>query len=146
MVTINDMHTHIYTHAHSHTRAPTHTRYTLTSVAGAGPEAGAGAVADEAVPALLAHAAVLAGVALALLPRLLVARGFDAGAVLRLGDLPDVLAAAVDEEVAHAAHVAVVEHGGPQLGGQDEVGAVGGQPPQVHVPLQVQDLALPAGP
>lgn len=117
----------------------------LTSVAGARPEARAGAIADEAVPALLAHAAVLAGIALALLARLLVARGLDAGAVLRLSDLSDVLAAAVDEEVTHAADVAIVEHGGPQLGGQDEVGTVGGQTPQVHVPLQVQNLTLPAG-
>ena len=62
-----------------------------------------------------------------------------------LGDLTDVLAATVDEKVTDTAHVAVVEHRRPELGGQDEVGAVSGKPPQVHVALQVQDLALTAG-
>lgn len=76
---------------------------------------------------------------------MLVARGFDASSILCLSNLTDVLAPAVNEKVADAAHVAVVEHGRPQLSGQDEVGAVRGQPPQVHVALQVQNLAFTAG-
>lgn len=62
-----------------------------------------------------------------------------------LGDLTDVLATTIDEKVTDTAHVAVVEHRRPELGGQDEVGAVSGKPPQVHVALQVQNLTLTAG-
>lgn len=85
----------------------------LTPLAGAIPEARSGAVADEAVPALLARPVVLARVAVALFARHLAARRLDARHILGLGDLPDVLAASVDEQIPHAAHVAVVEHGGP---------------------------------
>lgn len=60
-------------------------------------------------------------------------------------NLTDVFTSAVDEKVTDAAHVAVVEHSCPELSGQDEVGAVGGKAPQVHVALQVEDLALPTG-
>lgn len=117
----------------------------LTSLAGSGPEAGPCAVTDEAVPSLPTQAVILAGVTLALLPRHLAAGRLDAGAVLSLGYLPDVLAAPVDEQVPDAAHVAVVEHGRPELGGQDEARPVLREPAQIHFPLQVQDLALPAG-
>lgn len=117
----------------------------LTPLAGPSPVARARAVADEAVPAILAHRVVLAGVAVALLGAHPGAGGLDARGVLHLRQLPDVLAAPVDEQVADAAHVAVVEHGGPELRGEDEASAVLRQPAQVHVSLQVEDLALPAG-
>lgn len=117
----------------------------LTPLTGPSPVAGARAVADEAVPAILAHRVVLAGVAVALLGAHPGAGGLHARGVLHLRQLPDVLAAPVDEQVADAANVAVVEHGGPQLRGEDEASAVLWQPAQVHVPLQVEDLALPAG-
>lgn len=80
-----------------------------------------------------------------MLAGLLVARGFDASAILGLGDLTDVLTSAVDEKVPDAANIPVVKHGCPELGWQDEVGAVGGESPQVHVPLKVQDLTLSTG-
>lgn len=117
----------------------------LTPLAGPSPVASARAVADEAVPAILAHGVVLAGVAVTLLGAHPRAGGLDARGVLHFRQLPDVLAAPVDEQVADAAHVAIVEHGGPELGGEDEASAVLRQPAQVHVPLQVEDLALPAG-
>lgn len=120
-------------------------RWRLTPLAGTRPVSGAGAVADEAVPALFTHPLVLARVTLALLPRHLVAGGFDSRSVLLFGDLPDVFATSVDEQVPDAAHVAVVEHGGPELGGQDEPGAVLRKSTEVHIALQVQDLALSAG-
>lgn len=117
----------------------------LTSLAGAVPEARPGAVTDEAVPSFLTRPVVLARAAVALFPCHLVAGGFDAGHILRLGYLPDVLAAAVDEQVPDAAHVAVVEHSGPELGGQHQTHPVVRQTAQIKVPLQVQDLIFPAG-
>jgi len=117
----------------------------LTSLTGGVPEAGADAVADEAVPSLLAGAVVPAGFAVALPPRRLAAGRRDARGVLRRSDPPDVLAAPVDEQVSDAAHVAVVQHGGPELRGQHQARPAVGQPAQVQVPLQVQDLVLPAG-
>lgn len=116
-----------------------------TSLAGPGPVPSASAVADEAVPAFLTRPLVLTRVALALLPRHLVAGRFDPCAVLLFGYLSDVFTASVDEQVPDAAHVAVVEHGCPELGGQDEAGAVLGKSAKVHIALQVQDLALSAG-
>lgn len=117
----------------------------LTSLAGAVPEARSGAVADKPVPSLLTHAAVLAGAAVALLPRHLAARWLDASRVLRLRNLPDVLAASVDEQVPDAAHVAVVEHSGPELGREHQARPAVGQTSQVKVPFQVQDLVFPTG-
>lgn len=117
----------------------------LTPFTGPSPVASARAVADEAVPAILAHSIVLAWVAVALLGAHPRTGGLDARSVLHLCQLPDVLAAPVDEQVTDAAHVAVVEHGSPELSGKDEASTVLRQPAQVHVPLQVQDLALPTG-
>lgn len=117
----------------------------LTSLAGAVPEAGSSTVADEAVPALLTRSVVLAGVAVALFPRHFATRRLDAGHILGLSYLPDVLAASVDEQIPHAAHVAVVEHGGPELRGEHQAHPVVGQTPQIKVSLQVQDLIFPAG-
>lgn len=62
-----------------------------------------------------------------------------------LSNLTDVLAPTINEKVSDTAHVAVVEHGCPELCRQDEVGAVGGKSPQVHITLQVQNLALTTG-
>lgn len=137
---VHDLHFHLWKGSFGHKR-----RWRLTPLAGTGPEPSAGAVADEAVPALLTHALVLARVALALLPHQLGAGGFDSRSVLLFGYLPDVFAASVDEQVPDAAHVAVIEHGGPELGGQDEACAVLGESAKVHITLQVQDLALSAG-
>lgn len=117
----------------------------LTSLAGTGPVSSSSAVTDEAVPALLTHPLVLTRVALALLPRHLVTRRFDSRAVLLLGDPPDVFTASVDEQIPDASHVAVVEHGGPELGGQYETGTILRKSTKVHIALQVQDLALSAG-
>lgn len=59
-----------------------------------------------------------------------------------LSNLTDVLASTINEKVTDTAHIAIVEHRCPELGGQDEVGAVIGKSPQVHVTFQVQNLAL----
>lgn len=117
----------------------------LTSLTGTIPEATSSAVADEAVPSLLTRSVVLAGVAVALLPRHLAARRLDAGHILRLSYLSDVLAAPVDEQIPHAAHIAVVEHSGPELSGEHQARPVVGQTTQIKVSLQVQDLIFPAG-
>lgn len=90
----------------------------LTFLTGAVPEAASCAVTDEAVPSFLAGPVVLAGVAVTLFAHHLAAGRLDARRVLRQSDLSDVFAAPVDEEVTDAAHVAVVQHGGPELGGQ----------------------------
>lgn len=116
---------------------------TLTSLTSAVPEASAGAVTDEAVPALFTQAVVLAGAAVTLFARHLGAGGLDARHILGLRDLPDVLAAAVDEEIPDTAHVAVVEHCGPELGGQHQARPAVRQTAQIKIPLQVQDLVLP---
>lgn len=117
----------------------------LTPLAGSAPVPGAGAVTDEAVPAILAQGVVLARVAVTLLGAHAGTGGLDARCILHLGQLPNVLASAVNEQVADAAHVAIVKHGGPELGGEDEARAGLRQPAQVHVPFQVQDLTFPAG-
>lgn len=62
-----------------------------------------------------------------------------------LGNLTDVFASTVNEKVTDAAHVAVIEHRCPEFGGQDEVGAVGGKPTQVHESLQIQNLTFTTG-
>lgn len=82
-----------------------------------------------------------------MLARGLAARHLDAilRAVLRLRDLLDVVASAVDEHVAHAAHVAVVQHGRPKLRGQHQVQPVVGETAQVQVTFQVQDLVFATG-
>lgn len=117
-------------------------KHTLTSLTGAGPVSSASAVTYESIPAFFTDTSVFARVALTLLARLLVAGGFDASAILCLSNLTDVLASTINEKVTDAAHVAIVEHGCPELGGQDEVGAVSGEPTQVHVSLQVQNFTF----
>lgn len=117
----------------------------LTSLTGAVPVPGSRTVTNEAVPSLLTHAVVFTRVTVALFPRHFAAGRLHSRCILGLSDLPDVFAASVDEQIPDAAHVAVVEHGGPELGGQDQTGPAVGETPQVQVPLQVQDLVLPAG-
>lgn len=118
---------------------------TLTSLAGTIPKAGPGTVTNEAVPALLTDPVVLAGVAVTLFPRHLTARRLDAGHVLRLSYLPDVLAAAIDEQIPNTAHIAVVEHSCPELSREHQAHSAVRQTAQIKVPLQVQDLIFPAG-
>lgn len=115
-----------------------------TSLTGAWPVASACAVTDESVPAFLADASVFARITLALLPLLLVAWGFDSSTILSLSNLTNVFASTINEKVTDAANIAIVEHCSPELSGQNEVGAVGGKPTQVHVPLQVQNFTFPA--
>lgn len=117
----------------------------LTSLTSAIPESSSSTVTDEAVPSLLTCSVVLAGVAVALFPRHLTARRLDTSCILGLRYLPDVLAAPVDEQIPDAAHVAVVEHSGPELRREHQARPAVGQTPQIKVPLQVQDLVFPAG-
>lgn len=84
------------------------------------------AVAYVAVPALPAEGAVAAGLPAAADVGLPGAEAADPRGHLHLGQLPQVAALAVDEEVAHAAHVAQAQGGGPHLRGQDEALAVVG--------------------
>lgn len=114
----------------------------FTSLTGAWPVSSASAVTDESIPAFFADSPVLAWVALTLLARLLIARGFDASAILCLSNLTDVFASTVNEKVTYTSHVAIVEHCRPEFSGQDQVGAVTGKPPQIHVALQVENLTL----
>lgn len=117
----------------------------LTSLTGTIPEASSSTVTDEAVPSLLTCSAVLAGIAVALFPRHLTAGRLDAGHILGLSYLPDVLAPSVYEKIPDAAHIAVVEHSGPELSGAHQAHPVVRQTTQIKVPLQVQDLIFPAG-
>lgn len=80
----------------------------LTDVTVAAQEPGAGAVADVAVPALFALSSVAAGGAAAPLLELARAEAADARRALDLGQTAHVSALPVDEQVTHAAHVAVV--------------------------------------
>lgn len=91
-----------------------------TDLAVAAQVPGAGAVAYVAVPALLALSSVGAGGAAAPLLELPRAEAADARRALDLGQTAHVSTLAVDEEVADAAHVAVVEQRGPDLGRQDQ--------------------------
>lgn len=106
---------------------------------------GARAVTYKAVPAIPAAGIVLAGVAVTLLAAHTVTEGFHTSSVLCLRQLTDVLAATINEQVADAAHISVVQHGCPQLGGKDESSPVFRETPQVHVTFQVQNLAFSAG-
>lgn len=117
----------------------------LTSFTGSSPVASASAVADEAVPAVLAHRVVLAGVAVTLLGAHSWTGGLDACRILHFRQLPDVLAAPVNEQVTDAAHIAVVEHGSPEFRGKNKASSVLWQPAQIHVALQVQDFTLTTG-
>lgn len=88
----------------------------FTFLTGARPVAGTSTVTYESVPAFFTDTSILAGVAFTLLAGLLVARWFDASAILGLGDLTYVLTSAVDEKVPDTANIPVVKHGCPELG------------------------------
>lgn len=107
----------------------------LTSLTGTIPEACSSAVTDEAVPPFLTRSVVLAGVAVALFPCHLTTRRLDAGHILGLSYLPDVLAASVDEQIPHAANIAIVEHSGPELSGEHKAHPVVRQTTQIKVAL-----------
>lgn len=122
-------HKQVYIGTHLLYMTPTRTLHAthegqLTPFTGPSPVASARAVADEAVPAVLAHRVVLAGVAIALLGAHPRTGGLDARSVLHLRQLPNVLAAPVNEQVTDAAHVAIVEHGSPEFSGEDEASTV----------------------
>lgn len=116
----------------------------LTSLTCSAPIASASAVTNEAVPAILADCIVLTRVAVTLLGAEAGAGGLDSGGVLRLGQLSDVLASPIDEQVSDTADIAIVQHSCPELCGKDESCPVLWQPPEVHVTFQIQDLTLPA--
>lgn len=91
----------------------------LTDLTVGAHETRAGAVAYVAVPALFAQPPVATGGAAAAFLQLPGAEAANADGTLDLGQAPDVPALAVDEEVAHAAHVAIVEKRRPDLRRQD---------------------------
>ena len=101
---------------------------------------GAGTITYVAVPALLAQPSIATRSAAAALLKLPRAEAAHAQRTLDLSQPADVAALAVDEEVADAAHVAVVQQRRPDLGRQDEVGLKLRQPAQEHVTVQVQDF------
>lgn len=118
---------------------------TPTSFTGASQVAGSRAVTHIAVPALPADPIVQAGVADALLGCFLGAGGFDPRGLLRLSHAPHVLALAIDEQVPHAAHKAVVQQSCPNFSGEHQASLVLGKASQIEVVIQVQDLALSWG-
>lgn len=81
----------------------------------------AGTVANVAVPALFAQPTIATGGAAAALLQFPGAEAAHANGTLDLSQAPDISALAVDEEVAHTAHVAIVEQCCPDLWWQDEV-------------------------
>lgn len=115
----------------------------LTSLACSTPIASSSAVTNEAVPAILADCIILTWVAVTLLGAEAGAGGFDSCGILRLCQLPDVLASSIDEQVSDTANIAVVQHGCPELCGKDESCPVLRQPTKVHVTFQIQNLTLP---
>lgn len=97
---------------------------TPTSFTGASQEAGSRAVTHVAVPALPADPVVQTGVADALLGCFLGAGGFYPCGLLRLSHAPHVLALAIDEQVPHAAHEAVVQQSRPHFSGEHQASLV----------------------
>lgn len=118
---------------------------TPTSLARTSQKAGSGTVAYVSVPPLPADAVVLTGVAQALLGRFLGAGRLHPDCLLDLRHAANVFALAIDEEVAYAAHEAVIEQRCPHLGGKHQSRSVLGKTPKVKVIVQVQDLALTRG-
>lgn len=116
----------------------------LTPFTRSTPEPSASAVADEAVPTILAHSIVLTGVAVTLLGVHSNAGRFDPRRILLLCQLPDILAPPINEEISDAAHIAIVQHGSPELSREDKACPVLRKPSQVHIPFQIQDFTLSA--
>lgn len=101
---------------------------------------GADAVTDVAVPALFAQACVATGGAAAPLLQFPGAETADPKRALDLSQTANIAALSIDEEVAHAAYVAIVKQRRPDLWRQNEVRLRLGQPTQVHFAVQVQDF------
>lgn len=118
---------------------------TPTSLARTSQKAGSGAVAYISIPPLSADAVVLTGVAQALLGWFLGAGRLHPHRLLDLGHSPNVFALAVDEEVAYAAHKAVIQQRRPHLGGKHQTRSVLRKTTKIEVIIQVEDLALTRG-
>lgn len=103
-------------------------------------ETGAGAIADVAVPTLLTQACIATGRAAAALLHLPRTEAADPQGALDLSQAAHITALAINEEVTHAAYVAVVEQRRPHLRWQNKVRLGLGQATQVHVTVQVQNL------
>lgn len=103
-------------------------------------ESGAGAVTYVAVPTFFAQTGIATGGAATPLLQFTGAETAHTKRTLDLGQAADVAALAIDEEVADAAHVAVVKQRRPNLRRQDEVCLQLGQPAQVHIAVQIQDF------
>lgn len=114
-----------------------------TSLAGPAKIAGSGTITDISVPPIPAHAIVFARVAKARFCCFPWAGGLYSSSTLNFSHLPDIFALAVDEQISDAAHIAIVEQGGPHLSGEDEAGFILWQAPQVQLIIQVQNLTLP---
>ena len=89
---------------------------------------GADAVTDVAVPALFAQACVATGGAAAPLLQFPGAETADPKRALDLSQTANITALSIDEEVAHAAYVAIVKQRRPDLWRQNEVRLRLGQP------------------
>lgn len=96
----------------------------LTSLTGSLPVSGSSAVTDEAIPALFADSVVFAGVAVALFACYFAAGRLDSDSVLGLCNLTNIFTASIYEEITDAAHIAIVQHSGPQFGGKNQAYAV----------------------
>lgn len=107
--------------------------------------AGAITVANVSVPALLAVAPVGTRISAAPHVSLPGAQAADTDGALNLAQPPQVATLAVNEEVPHAAHVAQAQRGAPHLRREDETMAVVGKTAQIHVPVEVKDLAALVG-
>lgn len=118
---------------------------TLTYLTVGAQVAGPGTVTDVAVPALFAQSSVATGGAATPLLQFAGAEAANTKGALDLSQAADIAALAVDEEVTHTAHVAVVEQCGPNLRRQDEVRLGLGQAAQEHIAVQVQDLTALRG-
>lgn len=119
--------------------------FSLTFLAAGAQESRPVAVANVAVPALPAVSAIGARVSGAARVGLPGAEAANTCGALDLRQPPQVPDLAVDEQVPHAAHIAEAERRRPDLGGQHQGVAVLWQTPEVHVAVQVEDLAAFVG-
>lgn len=117
----------------------------LTFLAAGAQESRPVAVTNVTVPALPAVSAVGAGVSGAARVGLPGAEATDTCGALDLRQPPQVPGLAVDKQVPHAAHVAEAQRRRPDLGGQHQGVAVVRQTPEIHVAVQVEDLAAFVG-
>lgn len=116
-----------------------------TSLARTSQKPRSGAVAYISIPSLSADAVVLTRVAQALLGCFLGAGRLHPHCLLDLGHAPNIFALAVDEEVAYAAHEAIIQQRRPYLGGKHQTCSFLRKTTEVQVIVQVEDLALTRG-